>query len=77
MYFDDIGLGAYGGNLNGVSWKLRENELARAAAPHPVLKDRQTWTIDPKERQAYLWPFSSLSASFECRAARAGSAFCR
>jgi len=30
-----------------------------------------------KERQSYLWPFSSLSASFVCRAARAGSPFCR
>ena len=25
----------------------------------------------------YFWPFSSLSASFVCRAARAGSPFCR
>jgi hypothetical protein len=30
----------------------------RPAAPHPVLKDRQTWTVDPKECQSYFWPFS-------------------
>jgi hypothetical protein len=30
-----------------------------------------------KRTQSYLWPLSSLSASFVCRAAPAGSPFCR
>jgi hypothetical protein len=56
--------------------------MYRFGPPKSAIRDgptsRSLFTLDdPKERQSYLWPLSSLSASLVCRAARAGSPFRR